>query len=162
MRTAAVAGLSVLTLGPVVVAWGVWSYLRPASPNEVAAPQPIGVEVRDGQVAFVVHLVRCGPSARAVHGQRCEVVVGARNDGNHPVRVPAGAQLLLTDTGARHLPVPEEERLPFGTLVPGEAATAILTFDLPTESRPLAVQVHTDPYTEGQAVRIGTPLPLAE
>lgn len=161
-RTAAVTGLSVLTLGPVVLALGVWAYLRPEPAGEVAAPQPVGVEVRDGPVAFVVHVVRCGRSDRAMHGQMCEVVVGARNDGNHPVRIPAAAQLLLADTGARHLPAPEEERIPFGTLVPGEAATAALTFDLPADSRPTVVQVHTDPYTEGRAVQVGTPLPLTE
>lgn len=160
-RTAAVAGLSALLVAPVLLALVVWSYLQPAQTVQVDSPYLVGSEVRDGPVTFVVHLVRCGETPEAVHGQRCEVVVGARNHGSHPVTIPALAQTLLADTGAQHRPAVGEQPKPFGTLAPGEAAAAELTFDLPATSQVTAVRVHAGPYTEGQAVKVDHPLPLA-
>jgi hypothetical protein len=158
---AALAGLALLTLGPAGVALGLRDHAQRQAEAARAAQHQLGTEVRDGPVTFIVHNIHCGPAeAETVNGQLCEITVGARNDGAEKIPVPVGVQVLYGTGGARLRPVPEEST-PFGTLEPGEAATATIAFDIPARSVVSHVEVHATPYTRGQVVIIDSrPLPL--
>ncbi|MPZ28320.1 MAG: DUF4352 domain-containing protein [Micromonosporaceae bacterium] len=157
----ALAALALIAFGPAGVALGVHDYQQKRTAGTAAAAHLPGEEVRDGPVSFVVHVVHCGKSRNgSVYGQRCEITVAARNDGSDEVTIPGPAQRLHGSEGARHNPVAVEPE-PFGTLRPGEAATATIAFDVPPHSRVTHVEVHADGYSRGQAVRLlGPPLPL--
>ena len=156
-------GFGLLTLGPAGIAVGVLGYAALNDrPGGTTLPL-VGTEVHDGAVTFVVHTLRCGTAEpdQAMHGRLCELTVAARNDGPHEVTVPASIQRLAGPRGARHLPVPDGDPVPFGTLAPGEAATARITYDLPEHASITHVEVHADPTTDGTAVGLpGPPLPL--
>jgi len=112
-----------------------------------------------------VHTLRCGtaPPEQAVNGRICELTLAVRNDGPDPVTVPAGIQRLAGPKGTRHLPVPDTDPAPFGTLAPGQAATARLRYDLPPQAEITHVEVQARPQTDGAAVNLpGEPLPLPE
>lgn len=159
--TAAFVGLSMLTLAPAGAAVGVNGLAQQQARQSTAELPQIGAEVRDGPVTFVVHLLRCGADPDGTrHGQLCAVTIGARNDGLEDVTVPGTRVALVGSKGAHHLPAGDDPE-PFGTLAPGEAATAKLRYDLPLGWRAHQVLVHADPYSPGQAVAIGgPPLPL--
>lgn len=156
----ALAGLALLAFGPAGLAVGARDYTQQRAQAAAAAePQP-GVEVRDGPISFVVHTIQCGSAERG-DGQRCQVTVEARNDGGEELTVPGAAQRLHGSEGARHSPAADQPGEPFGTLRAGQAATAMIRFELPAHSRPTYVEVHATAYTRGQAVAItGGPLPL--
>jgi hypothetical protein len=157
----ALAGLGLLTIGPASVALGVRDYAQRQAEAAKSAQHQVGTEVRDGPVTFVVHNIHCGPAeAETVNGQLCEVTVGARNDGAEEITVPGPAQVLHGTGGARLRPLPGDAK-PFGKIGPGEAATATIAFDIPSQSVVTHVEVHASSYTRGQAVVIdGRPLPL--
>jgi hypothetical protein len=151
-------GLGLVTVGPAGVAAGVRDYAqRPAA----AGQHLLGTEVRDGPVTFVVHQIQCGAAEdETTNGKLCEVTIGARNDGDEEVTVPGTEQLLHGTKGARHRSVTVELEA-FGTIGPGEAATATIAFDLPPSSVATHVEVHATPYTPGQLIAIDSPpLPL--
>lgn len=159
----ALAGLSLLAFGPAGFALGFHQYTVHTERAHLEK-QPVGDEVRDGEVVFVVHEVRCGPAgpAESVHGRLCDVTLSARNDGVHPVHVPADRQLLAGPDGLRHLPTIADPA-PLGTLSPGAAATSVLTYDLPEQATITHVMVHGGPYTSGEPVGLsGPPLPRGE
>lgn len=155
------AGFGLLTAGPAGLVLGVRDYTQRQADAALTAEPQLGTQVRDGPVAFVVHSVACGPAeAETVHGQLCKVTVGARNDGIEEITIPGGAQLLHGSGGARLRAIPSDGE-PFGTMAPGQAATAIITFDIPTGSIVSHVEVHATAYSRGQAVVVdGPPLPL--
>lgn len=156
---AALAGLALLAAGPAAFALGIRDQLqRRAAEN---TQHKLGTEVRDGPVTFVVHTVACGAAEEAtVYGQLCEVTIGARNDGTEELIVPGPAQVLYGSAGARLRPVRQDAE-PFGTIAPGQAATATIAFDVPSKSVITHVEVHATPYTRGQPIAIdGPPLPL--
>lgn len=157
----ALAGFGLLTAGPAGLALGVRDYARRHAEAALAAQHQLGTEVRDGPVAFIVHNIFCGPAPEeTVNGQLCEVTVGARNGGTTQITVPGGAQLLHGTGGARLHPIPGDET-PFGTMAPGQAATATIAFDIPAGSVVSHVEVHATPYSRGQPVVVdGRPLPL--
>lgn len=159
----ALAGFGLVALGPAGIAAGLRDHTQRQAEAAAAAQPYLGMEVRDGPVSFVVHRIQCGMAEagdETTNGQRCEVTVGARNDGTEEVTVPGTEQLLRATAGARHRPTDGEPE-PFGTIAPGEAATATIAFDLPPRSVATHVEVHASPYTRGQAVAIGgPPLPL--
>jgi hypothetical protein len=157
----ACAGFGLLTAGPAGLVVGARDLAKRQAEATLAADPQLGTEVRDGPVTFVVHSVACGPAeAETVHGQLCEITVGARNDGAEEITVPGGAQLLHGSGGARLRAVPSDAE-PFGTMAPGQAATAIIAFDIPAGSIVSHVEVHATPYSRGQAVVVdGPPLPL--
>lgn len=155
------AGFGLLTAGPAGLAFGVRDYTHRRAEAAIAAQPQVGTEVRDGPVAFTVHNVFCGPAQEeTINGQLCEVTIGARNDGTAAITVPRGAQMLHGTGGARLRPIPADQQ-PFGTMAPGQAATATIAFDIPAGSVVTHVEVHATPYSRGQAVAIdGRPLPL--
>jgi Domain of unknown function (DUF4352) len=157
----ACAGFGLLTAGPAGLAIGVRDYQQRQAEAAFAAEHQLGTEVRDGPVAFVVHNVSCGPAkSETMNGQLCEVTIGARNDGAEEITVPGGAQMLHGTGGARLRPFGGDGK-PFGTLEPGQAATATIAFDIPAASVVNHVEVHATSYSRGQAVAIdGRPLPL--
>jgi hypothetical protein len=156
----ALAGYGLLALGPAGVAAGIQEY-RQWRAATAAADQPLlGVEIRDGPIAFIVHSVHCGTAAETVNGMLCEVTVAARNDGDQALTVPGSEVVLHGAEGVRHRPVAAEPE-PFGAIPPGAAATALIGFDLPPTSEPTHVEVHAGPYTAGQRIALGgPPLPL--
>jgi hypothetical protein len=155
----ALAGLGLVAFGPAGVVMGV----RDVTQRQAAAAASryqVGTEVRDGPVAFVVHEVQCGAAPElATQGQLCLVTVAARNDGDERLKVPRSAQVLHGADRARHWPTGGDPT-PFGSLKPGETATAVLVFDLPPASVPTHVEVHADAYSAGQVVAVDRPLPL--
>lgn len=157
----ALAGLAVLAFGPAGIAQSVHDYAQRRAAAAIASAHLVGTEVRDGPVAFIVHMVRCGEVTESAFGRQCEITVAARNDGPAEVTIPGAAQRLHGSEGARHNPV-EGDPEPFGTLRPGQAATGTVRFDVPPHSTVTHVEVHSGDYTRGQAVRLlGPPLPLA-
>jgi hypothetical protein len=157
----ALAGLSLIAFAPAGLALGVQQYTELQDSGERLARQQLGAEVKDSEVGFVVHHIRCGPASppEATHGRLCEVLIGVRNHGRQPVTVPGNRQLLAGPEGLRHLPVPGDPE-PFGTLAPGAAATAVLTYDLPEHAELTHVQVHGRAHSDGEAVGLsGPPLP---
>jgi hypothetical protein len=157
----ALAGLALLTLTPAGLALGVHEYSQRQAEAAKAAQHQLGTDVRDGPVTFVVYNIHCGPAeTETANGQLCEVTVGARNDGVEKLAVPGPAQMLYGTGGARLRPMPGDPK-PFGTIKPGEAATATIAFDIPARSVATHVEVHATPYTRGQVVIIDVrPLPL--
>ena len=154
----ALAGLAVLVLGPIGLAVGLRDRTEAGPPR---TGNLLGTEVRDGPVRFVVHAIHCGLTPDAFNGQLCEVTIEARNEGAAAVTVPGPAQLLYGSDGVRFLPAIDTERAPFGSLAPGEAATAAIRFDLPYTAVATVVEVHAGPYTPGRLVAIGgPPMPL--
>jgi hypothetical protein len=127
----ALAGLALLTLGPAaaVAAWQEHAEQR----AQVRSDHHVGDPVQDGRVTFVVHEVRCGAAEESTHGQRCEVLLGARNDGADDVTVPARAQTLHVLQGARHLPTTAGTGR-FDSLGPQQTATEVISFDLPLDT----------------------------
>jgi Domain of unknown function (DUF4352) len=158
---AALAGLTLLAAGPAGFALGVREQLQRRSEAVEATRPTLGSEVRDGPVTFVVHGVHCGAAEdETVNGQLCEVTIGVRNDGTEELAVPGPAQTLYGSAGARLRPVLQDPE-PFGKIGPGQAATATIPFDVPSQSVITHVEVHATPYTRGQPVAIGgPPLPL--
>jgi hypothetical protein len=154
-------GLVMLTVGPAALAVGAHAYAQWTEQQRKVAHPPLGTPVRDGAVTFVVHTLRCGQVApdRAVHGRLCEATVGARNNGVEQVTIPGALQKLAGPEGTRHLPATDEPE-PFGTIDPGEAATAILTYDLPTHATITHIELHGGPYTHGRLVALDAQLPL--
>lgn len=157
----ALAGLALLAFGPAGIARGVHDYTQRRAAAALESAHLTGTEVRDGPVSFVVHMIHCGEGGKgSVYGQRCEITVGARNDGPATVTIPGPAQRLHGSEGARHNPVGNDPA-PFGTLRPGQAATATIEFDVPLHSTVTHVEVHAGDYSRGQAVLLlGPPLPL--
>lgn len=152
------AGLAVLALGPTGLALG-WHEQAQRADRE-APEHLLGAEVRDGPATFVVHEVRCGDGEDTVHGQRCLATVAVRNDGDARLTIPGQAQVLHGPDGVRHLPV-DGNPMPFGVLPPGESATTVIEFDLPSHAMVTHVGVHADVYSEGVPVSLGgPPLPL--
>ncbi len=155
----ALTGLAAITLGPAAIAIG-WHAQHQIRIAEEATRNPIGTEVREGTATFVVHEVRCGANDDTVHGQRCTTEITVRNDGEEELTIPGTAQVLHGPDGVRYLPVLDDPE-PFGTLEPGEDATATFEYDLPPHGRVTHVGVHFDVYSRGEAVTIGgPPLPL--
>jgi hypothetical protein len=155
----ALTGLAMITLGPAAIAIG-WHTQNQIRIAQETTRNPIGTEVREGPATFVVHEVRCGADDDTVHGQRCTAEVTVRNDGAEELTVPGIAQVLQGPDGVRYLPVLADPE-PFGTLEPGEDATATFRYDLPPHGRVTHVRVHSDVYSRGEAVTIGgPPLPL--
>lgn len=156
----ALAGLALLAFGPAGIAREIHDYAQRRAAAAVESAHLPGTEVRDGPVSFVVHMIHCGRVKKSLYGQRCEVTVGARNDGPGQVTIPGAAQRLHGSEGARHNPVGDDPE-PFGTLRPGQAATGTVRFDVPPHSTITHAEVHSGDYTRGQAVRLlGPPLPL--
>jgi hypothetical protein len=157
----ALAALSLLAAGPAALALGVRDELRRQDAAAEAARHRLGTEVRDGPATFVVHSVHCGAAeGETTNGQLCEVTIGVRNDGPEELAVPGLAQMLYAAAGARLRPATEEPE-PFGKIGPGQAATATIPFDVPSQSVITHVEVHATPYTRGQAIALdGPPLPL--
>lgn len=152
-------GLAVIVLGPTAIAVG-WHAQHQIRTAQEQARNPLGSEVREGPATFVVEEVRCGADDDTVHGQRCLAQITARNDGDDGLTIPGVAQVLHGPEGVRYLPVDEEPE-PFGTLEPGESATAEFRYDLPPHGRVTRVGVHVDVYSRGEAVTLGgPPLPL--
>lgn len=152
------AGLALIAFGPAGIALGTRDLAQRQAQAAATAGHPLGREVRDGPVSFVVHQVNCGKletGSRSRFGQLCEVTVEARNDGTEEVTVPGVAQRLRSSEGARHAPIARPGSNPFGTLAPGQAATATVRFDLPAQATATHVEVHASPYTRGQPVVIG-------
>lgn len=151
----AVTGLALLTLGPA----GIALLVRDYATGEPTAGHRIGEPVQDGPVTFLVHQVRCGPHEESVNGRLCEVTLGARNDGKREVTVPSTAQSLLVSPGARHLPT-RAGTDQFGTLAPGEAATAVIRFDLPADAEITQLRLRADTYSRGVPVAVDFIYPL--
>lgn len=145
----ALTGLALLTLGPSVVAFG-WHEFSQARAAAHDTSQPVGTPVHDGPIGFVVHGLHCEASEETAHGRWCEVRVSARNHGQEEITIAGGAQHLHSGEGTRHLPVSGER--PFGTLEPGEDATAVLEFDVPPHAGITHVVVHASPYSGGVMV----------
>lgn len=158
----AVGGLVLLAFAPAAVALGIQQYSEQSGDISGRGYPPLGTQVRDAQVVFVVHQIRCGAAEQTTQGRLCEVTIGARNGGPEPVTVPGGMQRLAGPEGLRHAPVPGEPA-PFGTIAPGAAATAVLSYDVPPQADITHIVVRAGPYTEGQPVALdGRPLPLPD
>jgi hypothetical protein len=152
-------GLAVIVLGPTALALS-WHTHNEIQAAQEASRNPVGSEVREGSATFVVEEVRCGADDDTVHGQRCEVEIHVRNDGDEELTVPGIAQVLVGPEGVRYLPVTGDEE-PFGILEPGEWGEALLEYDIPPHARVTHVGVHEDMYSEGETVSLGgPPLPL--
>jgi hypothetical protein len=157
---AGLTGLVVLTLGPGAIALGWHAYAQHQAAAS-ASRHLLGGETPDGPAVFVVREIRCGEADGSVHGQRCVVTVVARNNGDRALTIPGIAQMLHGPDGVRHLPVPGDPA-PFGTLAPGESATAAIEYDLPVHAEITHVGVRADAYSRGQAIHVsGRLLPLA-
>jgi len=157
--TVALTGLVVLILGPAAIAVAVHLSVREA---EVPAGQRyLGDEVRSGSAVFVVHELRCGEDREnTVNGRACEVTVSVRNLGDEELTVPAQALVLYGPGSVRYLPVGGEAE-PFGTLEPGDSATARVRFDVPPQVELTHVGVRADVYADSVPVAVaGAPLPL--
>lgn len=152
---AALAGLAAMALGPagIVLLWREQGERQEAAVAAVA--HYVGTPVRDGSVTFVVHELRCGSDRESPAKRRCEVTLGARNEGSQKVEVPAAAQWLRVAEGARHQAVNLDERM-LGELAPGKSATAVLVFELPRHATVTHLEVRADPYSPG------TPVDVAE
>lgn len=154
----ALVGLGVLMLGPALVAAGWYVYARAQADRP--DPYHLGQEVPAGPAVFVVHEIRCGADEESTeNGRRCEVVVGVRNGGTEELTIPGGALVLHGLDGVRYLQY-DSDLEPFGTLQPGDEATALLEFDVPPHAPITHVGVRADPYAADVAVAIGRPLPL--
>ncbi|HLU32969.1 MAG TPA: DUF4352 domain-containing protein [Natronosporangium sp.] len=151
----ATTGLALLILGPSGIAFLVRDYAT----AEPAITHHLGEPVQDGAVSFVVHQVRCGPHEDARHGLLCEVTLGARNTGESEVAVPSNAQSLHVSPGARHLPTSTGSDS-FGSLAPGEAATAVLRYDLPADAEITQLRLRAGTYSRGVPVAVDYIYPL--
>lgn len=162
VAAAALVGLAALTLGPTGLLL-LWQARVEHQRAEAAATATyVGSPVRDGPVTFVVHELRCGSDDATTFGRRCEVTLGVRNDGTHPVTVPAEAQWLLVAEGARHQAINVDD-IPLDELGPGQSATAVLVFDLPRHATVTHLEVHADAYSHGVPVDVaGQSLPLLD
>lgn len=159
---AALAGLTLVTMGPaaIVLLWHKHDERQEAA--VAATAHYLGSPVRDGSVTFVVHEVRCGSDRDDTSRRRCEVTVGARNDGSDTVNVPASAQWLRVAEGARHQPVNRDDQL-LGELAPGRSATAVLVYQLPRHATVTHVELRAGPYSPGTPVDVaGQSLPLLD
>lgn len=145
----ALAGLGLISLGPgaVVLLWRAYNELRVVTHTDDQV-------VRDGTVTFELHKVQCGTDDDSVNGQVCEVTIAARNDGADEVSVPAQAQMLCVEKGARHLPAdPDPEA--FDELGPQEATTAVMRYDIPEGATVTRIEVRSDLYSEGVPIPVG-------
>lgn len=157
--TVALTGLAVLILGPAAIAVAVHLSVRG---EEVPAGQRyLGDEVRSGPAVFVVHELRCGEDEEnTLNGRRCEVTVSARNHGDEDLTVPSQALVLQGPGSVRYFPAGGEAE-PFGTLAPGDSATARVVFDVPPQVEITYVGVRADVYADSVPVALaGAPLPL--
>ena len=155
-------GLALLTLSPATVVLG-WHELNQRKVRAEAERHHLGVTVRDGPVAFVVHDVTCGEDKlgrRRALGHFCLVTLSARNEGEKPLEVQEAAQRAHGATGARYIPDrratkrANPEGNPFGTLEPGEDLTGVVAFDVPPAIGITHVEVHAGVYTHGVPVAV--------
>lgn len=160
--TAALLGFTSVILGPAGIAL-LWQHREERQEAVLAATADyLGTPVRDGAVTFVVHELRCGSHDESPAKRRCEVTLGARNDGSATVTVPAAAQWLRVAEGARHQAVNQVEQM-LGELAPGQSATAVLVFEVPRHATITHLEVRADAYSPGTPVDVaGQSLPLLE
>lgn len=160
----ALLGLALLLTGPTAVVYG-WNELSERHARAETERRHLGVTVRDGPVAFVVHDVACGAEtlgrSRAL-GHFCLVKLSARNEGAKPLKVRETTQRAYGATGARYIPDSAATRYanadgdPFGALAPGATRTGTIVFDVPPAAGITQVEVHATVYSRGARVAVTT------
>ncbi|HLV59173.1 MAG TPA: DUF4352 domain-containing protein [Natronosporangium sp.] len=157
--TVALTGLAILLLGPAAIAVAV--HLSVRHEDVPAGQRYLGDPVQAGPAVFVVHELRCGEDREnSLNGRVCEVAVSVHNLGDEALTVPAQALVLYGPGSVRFLPAGGEAE-PFGTLEPGDSATARIGFDVPPQAEITHVGVRPDVYADSVPVAVtGAPLPL--
>lgn len=131
---------------------GVDAAPRVPDPEVPARFARIGMEARDGDLAFTVTTFECGPTQleggsppRVALGKFCLMAIDIRNNGRSPVNFIARAQ-MLQDAQTRSFGPdmaattahPGNAGRDLGTVVinPGNALQGVIVFDVPPDAEP--------------------------
>ncbi|MGX7731889.1 DUF4352 domain-containing protein [Rhodococcus sp. 2H158] len=139
-----------------------------SSPDSGAAPAGIGNEVRDGKFAFTVtdvetDITQAGdnPYANKVpQGQFVFVHVDVKNIGDKAQSYFGSNQKLIDVQGREFNNDTEAEiyandNFTIGDINPGNTASVIVVFDIPTDAQPKTVELHDSMFSGGATVNIG-------
>jgi hypothetical protein len=130
----------------------------------------VGTAVRDGKFEFTVSKVQCGvpsvgPAAlgQNAQGQYCLVTVKVSNIGDKPQTLdsssqygydPAGRKLSPDDAAGLYAN-PAGGGAFLNEINPGNAATAVLVFDIPKDGKLTRLELHDSPFSGGVSVKVG-------
>lgn len=138
------------------------------SPPSETRAAGIGAPVRDGKFEFTVSKVRCGvPSVGGEYGQKadgqfCLVSLKVENIGDESQLLNASSQYAYDATG-RKLDAdaaagiyanPGSGGAFLNEINPGNAAVAILVFDIPRTAKLVRLELHDSPFSGGVEVRV--------
>jgi hypothetical protein len=140
-----------------------------AVPSPPSATRAIGQIAKDGDFAFVVKSVSCGPAANAVvsnngetvpaTAQECLVTMTITDDtgtsqtyfaGNQYAYDPAGRRFSADATAAESLIAVDDDT----HLDPGATITAILPFQIPARDRIVRLELHDSAFSGGVTVDV--------
>lgn len=142
------------------------------NPQGPARFAPIGMEAKDGDLAFTVTTVECGATqvpgaatATVAQGQFCFVSLEIRNDGRNPATFTARTQVLFDRQNRRFGPDaaataahPANTGRDLQSLVvnPGNQVRAVMAFDVPPDVTPVYAELHSG-QTQGAFVGLQPP-----
>ncbi|MGH9278186.1 MAG: DUF4352 domain-containing protein [Acidimicrobiales bacterium] len=129
----------------------------------------IGMEARDGDMAFTITTFECGSTqveGRSAQGKFCFVAVDMKNYGRVPVTFIARAQMLQDPQNRQFGPDmavtavhPANTGHDLGSLVinPGNSLQGVLVYDVPPEAQPEVATFRAGPRGPGAFVRLSPP-----
>lgn len=139
-----------------------------AAPGGGAQPAKTGVEVRDGKFAFTVTKVETGLSTigsgytkSTAQGSYVLVHLTVHNIGTAPQMfsdssqklIDAGGRQFGSDSAAAVISLSQEKAL-LTTINPGNSVTGTLVFDVPTDVKLAAIELHDSPFSGGVKVTV--------
>jgi hypothetical protein len=135
---------------------------------------PIGLEVRDGDLAFTVASFQCGATQvsngtvnRLAQGKYCFMAIDMTNTGRNPATFLLPSQMLNDDQKRMFGPdlaataaYPDNTGRDLGALVinPGNKVHGVVVYDIPQAEAPTYVNLHAGPTGSGAYVG---PLPAS-
>ncbi len=133
----------------------------------------IGLEVRDANLAFVVHSFSCGATevpgpggTRTAQGHYCEVTLDVSNSGRGPATFPGRLQTLVDSAGRRFgpdvaatagHPANAGRDLLAPVVNPGNTLSGVLVFDVPPDTNVRSVELRAGPQGLGARVGVASP-----
>jgi Domain of unknown function (DUF4352) len=141
---------------------------KPAPPPAAPKAPGIGKSVRDGKFEFTVSKVQCG--VRQVggeygvkaDGQFCLVTVKVENTGDEAQLLDSSSQFgydaagrkLSADGGAGIYANPGGGGAFLNEINPGNAASAVIVFDIPRTAKLVRLELHASPFSGGVEVTL--------
>lgn len=162
-----VVGLVLLCGGVVVgvVVWANRAVHSATTPSHAGLNQP----ARDGKLQFTVNGVTCGKATEGngslvvtAQGQYCEVGLTVRNVGNDARVFSAAFQEAKDASGNTYRDDAEADAYVNGVdqtfvnqINAGNEVKGVLIFDIPKDSRIVALELHDSPLSAGVVVSVG-------